>query len=73
MKRIMQYRSIIGVIRARQYLLKASKAKLEVSTAKEVLFIRIAPPVLRPASEGICFAKQSEQWLTETTAQSRRS
>ena len=24
----------------------------------------------RPTSEGICFAKQSEQWLTETTAQS---
>ena len=24
----------------------------------------------RPTSKGICFAKQSEQWLTETTAQS---
>ena len=24
----------------------------------------------RPTSEGICFAKQSEHWLTETTAQS---
>ena len=24
----------------------------------------------RPTSEGICFAKQSEQWLTKTTAQS---
>ena len=33
LKRMKQYGSIIGVVWARRYLLKASEAKLEVSTA----------------------------------------
>ena len=45
----MQYRSVIGAIWARQYLLKASKAKLEVSTATKARLAGACPnyrPVL---------------------------
>ena len=70
-KSIIEASDTVWVYNRGQYLLKASKAKLEVSTAKGGLFFRKVPPVRRPTSSRSCFAKQSEQWLTKTTAQSK--
>jgi len=43
---------------------KANKVKLELSTVRTD-FSSEKSSCYRPTSEGICFAKQSEQWLTK--------
>ena len=58
MKRLMYNRSVRGAIWARQYLLKASKAKLEVSTATKARLAG-ACPKYRP----IIHRSLSLQWL----------
>ena len=58
LKRPMYYRSVRGAIWARQYLLKASKAKLEVSTATKARLAG-ACPKYRP----IIHRSLSLQWL----------
>ena len=58
MKRLMYIRSVRGAIWARQYLLKASKAKLEVSTATKARLAG-ACPKYRP----IIHRSLSLQWL----------
>ena len=58
LKRPMYYRSVRGAIWARQYLLKASKAKLEVSTATKA---RLAGAC--PKYRSIIHRSLSLQWL----------